>query len=92
MVLTSKDILFVLCITRNLMSMPKFSKDNQVVFKFLTDKCRVKSRVSKLVLLEVFLNGRGLYCFPELLIDPSRFLLNYENHSKPTNIHKPINC
>lgn len=49
--LALNDILYVHCIARNLLSFSKFSKYNNIVFKFIATKCYVKFQVSKLTLL-----------------------------------------
>lgn len=62
----------VSCNIRNLLSVSKFPRDNDVVFEFLTDKCFIKSQVSRLTFLEGFCNSSGLYYFSDLVVEPSR--------------------
>lgn len=66
--LTLNDILYIPCITRNLLSISKLSRDNQVVFKFIIGKFYIESHVSKCTLLEGFLDSSELYCFPLFLV------------------------
>lgn len=46
-----KNILCVLEITKNLLSISKFTKDNDVVVMFVSDCCFVKDKATRIVLL-----------------------------------------
>lgn len=61
--LSLNDILLVPHIT--------ISRDNNVVFEFLADKCFVKSQVFRVTLLEAFRDSNGFYCFSYLIVAPS---------------------
>lgn len=76
-ILSLKQLLHVPSITKNLLSVSKFSSDNNVFFEFYPNYCCVKDQVSKAILME----GRvkdGLYIFdppqftPNILQQPSR--------------------
>lgn len=43
------DILYVSCITKNLLSVSKFLKENSVVFEFIANKFYVKSQVTAFI-------------------------------------------
>lgn len=62
--LALNNTFYVPCITRNMLLVSKFSKDNKVVFGFISNKCFIKTQVSRLTLFEGFLDSIGLYCFP----------------------------
>lgn len=66
--LSITNILFVPCITKNVLSVSKFPHDNNVEFECLVDKCFVKSHVSRVTLLEGFRDPIGLYSFPHLVV------------------------
>ena len=61
------NLLFVPSITKNLISVSQFFKDNLVYFEFHPTFCLVKSQVSKEVLLKGLVGLDGLYQFPNLL-------------------------
>lgn len=63
------NLLHVPNITRNLISVSNFSKDNKVYFEFYPNKCFVKSQASGQVLLEGFLDASGLYCFNNVKVE-----------------------
>lgn len=65
-------LLHVPKITRNIILVSKFVKDNKVYFEFHPNKCFVKSQKSIKVLIEGFLNASGLYCFNTLKMESSR--------------------
>lgn len=46
------DILLAPCITRSLLFVSKFSKDNRAVFDFYANNYFIKSKVSKVIILE----------------------------------------
>ena len=56
------QLLHVPEITKNLLSVSKFARDNNVFFEFHPNFCLVKDQVSKIVVLEGKLKG-GLYAF-----------------------------
>ena len=55
-------LLHVPKITKNLLSVSKFARDNNLFFEFHPNFCLVKDQVSKIVVLEGKLKG-GLYAF-----------------------------
>ncbi|CAH9101649.1 unnamed protein product, partial [Cuscuta europaea] len=61
--LSLKNILHVPSITKNLISVSQFAKDNNVYFEFYPYDCFVKSRVYNKVLLHGTLGEDGLYRF-----------------------------
>lgn len=60
-------MLLVPTITKNLVSVSRFAKDNQVYFEFHPSFCVVKSQDNHQVLLRGQLNENGLYLFPSFL-------------------------
>lgn len=68
-------------ITRNLIYVTKLARDNNVYFEFHSNKCFIKSQASNVVLLGVFLDERGLYCFTNLALEPSRNYLSHKSQS-----------
>jgi len=60
-----KQLLHVPAITENLISVSKFSKDNNVFFEFYPNHCAVKSQGTNEVLLQ---GSDGLYIFPHLAV------------------------
>ena len=52
-------------LTKNLMSVSQFAKENRVFFEFHSDVCFVRSQDSKEILLRG-INKDGLYAFPDL--------------------------
>ena len=65
--LVLNNLLFVPSITKNLMSVSQFCRDNSVFFEFHSQFCLVKSQVSKEVLLQGLVGADGLYQFLNLL-------------------------
>ena len=61
-VLYLKNLLCVSLITKNLISVSQFSKDNNVFFEFHHDSCFVKDRITRNILLRGNLH-KGLYQF-----------------------------
>ena len=59
------NLLHVPGLTKNLLSVSQFCKDNGVYFEFYSDSCCVKSQVTKETILQGILRG-GLYVFPDL--------------------------
>jgi len=64
--LSLHNLLHVPCITKNLISVSRFAKDNSVFFEFHCDFCLVKSQATKEVLLQGTVGPDGLYQFPSL--------------------------
>lgn len=60
--LTLRNLLHFPKITKNLLSVSKFARDNNVYFEFHPNVCYVKDQVSKTVVLEGKLKD-GLYAF-----------------------------
>lgn len=71
-ILHLNNLLHVPKLTGNLIFVSKFAKDNDASFEFHVGKCYVKSQASKVVLLEGYLDGSGLYFFINLALAPSR--------------------
>nr|KYP47684.1 Retrovirus-related Pol polyprotein from transposon TNT 1-94 [Cajanus cajan] len=61
------NLLFVPSITKNLISVSQFSKDNSVFFEFHPSVCLVKSQDNKEILLQGLVCPDGLYQFPAFL-------------------------
>jgi len=61
-------LLHVSSITRNLLSVSQFVKDNSVFFEFCSDKCLVKSHETNKVLLHGGVRPDGLYPFHNVLL------------------------
>ena len=57
------DLLYVPSITKNLISVSKLARDNNVFFEFHPYHCFVKSQVTKEVLLRGVIGKDGLYRF-----------------------------
>nr|KYP52909.1 Retrovirus-related Pol polyprotein from transposon TNT 1-94 [Cajanus cajan] len=66
-VLCLKDLLLVPTLTKNLISVSKFAKDNNVYFVFYPHSCFVKSQDLNETLLEGKLGEDGLYHFHPIL-------------------------
>lgn len=64
--LTLNNLLLVPKITKNLISVSQFARDNRVYFKFHPDFCLVKSQATSEVLLQGSLGKDGLYSFGNL--------------------------
>ncbi|KAL5583154.1 hypothetical protein UlMin_015596 [Ulmus minor] len=60
--LTLKNILHIPKITKNLLSISRFTKDNNLLFEFNSSSCFGKDKVSKTTLLQGVLH-KGLYRF-----------------------------
>lgn len=69
--LALNDLLLVPSITKNLVYVSKFAKDNRVYFEFHSTTCFVKCQDSNKVLLEGHLDSDGLYCFQPIQFLPS---------------------
>ena len=59
-------LLLVPFVTKNLISVSKFFKDNHVFFEFHHNRCVVKSQATNEILLHGSLGLDGLYVFPQL--------------------------
>ena len=87
------NLLYVPSITKNLVSVSKFARDNSVFFEFHPYSCFVKSQATKEVLLQGVLGKDGLYRF-------NSFQLQHLQSSSPTpscghstsNSSRPLNC
>lgn len=80
--LTLNNLLHVPHITKNLVSVSQFAKDNHVFFEFHSNACFVKSQVSKQVILQGSLGSDGLYSFKDVqLVKPSGSFLSHKNVS-----------
>lgn len=75
-ILSIRQLLHVPSITKNLLSVSQFAKDNAVFFEFFPNSCYVRDQVTRKILMQGRLEG-GLYVF-----DPPSFL-----HSTSSNIH-----
>lgn len=64
--LTLHNLLLVLDITKKLISVSKFARDNKVFFEFHADKCLVKSQAHSKVLFQGAVGPDGLYTFGNL--------------------------
>ncbi|XP_019435087.1 PREDICTED: uncharacterized protein LOC109341601 [Lupinus angustifolius] len=65
--LSLQNLLLVPTITKNLMSVSQFAKDNCCYFEFHPNYCLVKSQDTDEVLLQGSLTSEGLYAFPSLI-------------------------
>ncbi|XP_019455094.1 PREDICTED: uncharacterized protein LOC109356216 [Lupinus angustifolius] len=65
--LSLNNLLLVPSITKNLISVSQFAKDNNCFFEFHPNECFVKSQDSNTILLKGSLTTEGLYAFPSLL-------------------------
>lgn len=66
--LALKNLLHVPSITKNLLSVSQFAKDNAVYFEFHPSTCLVKSQGSNQILLKGDLGSDGLYRFPNIQV------------------------
>ena len=64
--LVLSNMLFVSSITKNLICVSQFCKDNDVFFEFHSCFCLVKSQETKKILLQGLVGCDGLYQFPAL--------------------------
>jgi histone deacetylase 1/2 len=81
--LSLNNLLHVPSITKNLMSVSQFARDNSVYFEFHADYCVVKSQANNAVLLKGNVGTDGLYKFPDLNIQPSQPASNFSLDNKP---------
>jgi len=64
-------LLHVPTISKNLLSVSQFAKDNSIYFEFHPNTCLVKSQGSNEILLKGHLGSDGLYKFPHMLYSSS---------------------
>jgi histone deacetylase 1/2 len=83
--LTLNNLLHVPSITKNLISVSQFAKDNDVYFEFHPDHCLVKSQGAKATLLQGNVGADGLYTFSNISIDHAK-------SSSLSSIAKPSVC
>nr|KYP47851.1 Retrovirus-related Pol polyprotein from transposon TNT 1-94 [Cajanus cajan] len=95
--LTLNNLLYVPNITKNLISVNQFCKDNYVFFEFHSTFCLVKSQDTKDTLLMGVVGPDGLYQFPSLLrprqqsaITPSAYIASCNSVSYATIQHRLI--
>nr|KYP67039.1 Retrovirus-related Pol polyprotein from transposon TNT 1-94 [Cajanus cajan] len=84
------NLLHVPLITKNLLSVSKFAKDNCVFFEFHANHCLVKSQDTNEVLLQGVVGADGLYSFPHLklqVLDSFNFNKNSDVSSSSTMWH-----
>nr|KYP49045.1 hypothetical protein KK1_029248 [Cajanus cajan] len=79
-ILSLKDLLLVPSLTKNLISVSKFAKDNNVYFVFYPHSCFVKSQDLNETLLEGTLGEDGLYHFHPHLATKTYSNTNIEQH------------
>jgi histone deacetylase 1/2 len=82
---TLNNLLHVPSITKNLISVSQFARDNAVYFEFHPDYCLVKSQGTKAILLQGNVGADGLYTFPNISIDHAK-------SSSLSSIAKPSVC
>jgi histone deacetylase 1/2 len=70
--LTLHNLLLVPSITKNLLSVSQFCKDNAVYFLFSADTCLVKSQASDATLLKGHVGSDGLYEFPAVSLQSAK--------------------
>jgi histone deacetylase 1/2 len=70
--LTLNNLLHVPTITKNLISVSQFAKDNAVFFEFHPNHCVVKSEATKEILLQGNVGADGLYCFSNISLTPAK--------------------
>lgn len=80
------NLLHVPSITKNLISVSKFDRDNHVFFEFYSNFCLVKSHANNEVLLYGNVGRDGLYEFPHLkLQSPASCLVSSYSSFKPSS-------
>lgn len=77
--LTLNNLLQAPHITKNLVSISQFAKDNHVYFEFHPHVCYVKSQVSNQVLLKGTIRSDGLYSFKDIQIIQSSSSKSYSH-------------
>ncbi|KAF7839910.1 Retrovirus-related Pol polyprotein from transposon TNT 1-94 [Senna tora] len=78
-----RNLLHVPSITRNLISVSHFAKDNDCYFKFHSNCCFVKSQATKEVLLRGTIKPDGLYSFDQ-------FGLQHRSNDSAASFSKPV--
>lgn len=74
--LTLNNLLHVPSITKNLISVSQFAKDNSVLFEFHSDHFVVKSQAFKEVLQHGKVGPDGLYTFPSVSLQLAKSSLS----------------
>jgi len=72
MSLTLHNLLHVPTITKNLISVSQFRKDNNVYFHFIANACLVKSQETDAILLQGRVGSDGLYEFPAMSLHTAK--------------------
>ena len=87
--LTLNHLLHVPTITKNLISVSQFARDNLVFFKFHVDHCVVKSQATEVVLLHGKVGSDGFYTFPSVSFQSamSSLSLPFSNNASVCNIN-----
>jgi histone deacetylase 1/2 len=70
--LTLNNLLHVPTITKNLISVSQFAKDNNVFFEFHPNHCVVKSQANREILFQGNVGADGLYCFSNISLTPAK--------------------
>nr|KYP50409.1 Calcium-transporting ATPase 9, plasma membrane-type [Cajanus cajan] len=83
--LTLNNLLYVPNITKNLIGVSQFCKDNSVFFEFHSSFCLVKSQDTKETLLMGVVGLDGLYQFPSLLQPRQQTTLTPSAHTASCN-------
>jgi len=81
------DLLHVPAITKNLLSVSKFCRDNNAIFEFHSNNCYVLDQETKRVLLQGYLKD-GLYIFPALHSLPSFSVHSMSFIAEPISINQ----
>src|ERR1044072_6285488 len=88
--LVLKNLLHVPSITKNLVSVSQFAKDNSVFFEFHPHFCLVKSQATSEVLLRGVLGSDGLYTFGSLpVFSPSKSSSSFSSIPCINNTNAP---
>ncbi|KAK2457235.1 WD40 repeat-containing protein HOS15 [Trifolium repens] len=70
--LTLNNLLHISHITKNLISVSQFCKDNSVYFVFTSNECLVKSQATNATLLQGQVGFDGLYAFPSIRLHSAK--------------------
>ena len=85
------NLLHVPSITKNLISVSKFARDNHVFFEFHPNFCLVKSQANNDVLLYGNVGRDGLYEFTHLkLQSPASCLVSRSSSFEPSSYPSPV--
>jgi hypothetical protein len=85
------NLLHVPSITKNLISVSKFARDNHVFFEFHPNFCLVKSQANIEVLLYGNVGHDGLYEFPHLKLQPpASCLVSSTSSFEPSSYPSPV--